>query len=40
MSSVCTGGQQRNVEYARVGRVHLVNIREIGNDGHGSRKDA
>jgi hypothetical protein len=39
VSSVCTGGQQRNVEHARVGRVHLAAIRETGNDGHGSRKD-
>jgi hypothetical protein len=39
VSRVCTGGQQRNVESARVGRVHLVAIRETGNDGRGSRKD-
>ena len=39
VSSACTGGQQRNVKPARVGRVHLVATREGGNDGHGSRKD-
>jgi hypothetical protein len=39
VSSACTGGQQRNVEHARVGRVHSAAIREMGNDGHGSRKD-
>jgi hypothetical protein len=39
VSPACTGGQRRNVEHAPVGRVHLVAIREMGNDGHGSRKD-
>jgi hypothetical protein len=39
VSRACTGGQQRNVKRACVGRVHSVAIRETGNDGHGSRKD-
>ncbi len=39
VSYVCTRGQGRNVERARVGRVHSVAIGEKGNDGHGSRKD-
>jgi hypothetical protein len=39
VSRVCTGGQQRNVKHAHVGRVHSVAIGKMGNDGHGIRKD-
>ncbi len=39
VSRACTGGQRKNVERARVGRVHSVAIGEMGNDGHGRKKD-
>jgi hypothetical protein len=37
MSRASTGGQQRDVERARVGRAYTFTIWETGNDGHSSR---
>ena len=37
--SMRTGGQRRNVESARVCRVHSVAVGEMGDNGRSSRKD-